>query len=759
MRHNFFLAVIAILFFSLFRLHAQVRNIDSVWVSGEGDERPSGYVPPLVSNGSISMLIDNKGGQDQREYVQMIPGIYWAGRRYQDRSDPITHRNDELIPFGHFNQEWTINDKPSGPSTGWSQMLDTKEAKVLCKNDYGGRLSIETTVFIPLNRNMIVVHHLIKTHSNQVRTAQIKFNYQFSPPGHGNRLPRKTISKTVWNSTSKSADFLYQIDGYNSYEGVISVFSDHAVQPSVDGPKTCLKADLDFSRDSVKRLTFYILLADSMDTTDYLRKVTALHTVILKKGYDSLLASHMRAWKAFYDESFVHIPDRHMEEVYHTAQYHLRANATRWSFPVGIFPTHWAGKYFGWDEMFCFQALASSNHLSVSRRVPDFRFAGLAAARQRVSHYNNAGKYGARFPWESLEDGSESTPTGFWQDHVFQMSNIGLSSWFQYLYTSDTGYLRSVGYPVMLGCARFYASHMVYKNADGSMFVGKCTDLERLGPAIQNPFMTSCGIIYTLETTAKAARILKEDLVEANDWEIMAKKLRENLPRQDGRYIPYLGCKEESVASLGGLFPYPVFNSRDSFQRRAVYHFLENASKAGNMYPVGKGISAWYAGWLAAALDLLGDKNGPAVLLANAAEGAGLFSELFEINEPKISMHPWFSTASGNYIYALNQMLLQSNADQILIAPAVPDSWNDFSFKLACHGNIVIVISVKNGKLENLDLIPGDSSLGIHRTIVLPRRLFDKHILNQAAESQVEYFPDVVKITVKFKGTVHLLNA
>src|SRR5690606_11827706 len=108
--------------------------------------------------------------------------------------------------------------------------------------------------------------------------------------------------------------------------------------------------------------------------------------------------------------------------------------------------------------MFCFQAMASSKHLEISRRVPEFRFSVLPKAKQRISHYNNPGSFGARFPWESYEDGAEGAPQpyGFWIDHVFHMSNITLSSWLQYLYTGDSEYLKSTGYPVIKECARFY---------------------------------------------------------------------------------------------------------------------------------------------------------------------------------------------------------------------------------------------------------------------------------------------------------------
>lgn len=43
------------------------------------------------------------------------------------------------------------------------------------------------------------------------------------------------------------------------------------------------------------------------------------------------------------------------------------------------------------------------------------------------------------------------------------------------------------------------------------LIIGKCTDIERLGPAVENPFLTSCGAIYNFEIAARAADILGID--------------------------------------------------------------------------------------------------------------------------------------------------------------------------------------------------------------------------------------------------------
>ena len=161
--------------------------------------------------------------------------------------------------------------------------------------------------------------------------------------------------------------------------------------------------------------------------------------------------------------------------------------------------------------------------------------------------------------------------------------------------------------------------------------------------------------------------------------------------------------------------------------------------------------------WMASALALLGDKAEPARLMEEAVDGAGCFAEMFEINEPKVSMHPWFSTASGNVVYALNQMLVQSKDKQILIAPAVPDTWKDFSFKLACYGNLVTTVSVSKGRITKLVLSPGNSNTDMMRTLIIPEQYLDKQTIKKLKPSAT-IKDGLCYIDIPFKGETTLIN-
>ncbi len=89
--------------------------------------------------------------------------------------------------------------------------------------------------------------------------------------------------------------------------------------------------------------------------------------------------------------------------------------------------------------------------------------------------------------------------------------------------------------------------------------IGKCTDLERLGSAVENAYMTTCGAIATLRAASQAAGLLGLDGEHAVRWAGQAEALARHLPHDGEKYIPYPGCVPKSVAVMSGLFPYGAY--------------------------------------------------------------------------------------------------------------------------------------------------------------------------------------------------------
>ena len=693
------------------------------WVNttgGEGDNYDRGkYACALISNGSISTTIDNLGVQKPKHYVSIRPCVAWEGRRYGVPTDT-------LIPFGNFDTELTVAGKKQDKPIKWEQSLNNKEAFTSNKVEYADA-TIETISFVPMQHDMLVVKKIITPKTEAV--VDFNFVYNFYNYSRQKKTDRVFIKDKI--IAPNKATFEYFAIGHKDYNGMVSISSDTPSAPIFTDEKIAkLASSAKASPAKPLEITYFITFADDFGKRNYKKVDAKLQDVVKSKGFDGLIADHKEGWAKYWEGSHINIPNKEIEKTYYTGLYHQRCNATQWSLPVGVFAdSHWNGRFFGWDEAFNAMALATSGKFEQSRKPSDYRLRTLNRAIWRANKGNdNKRKCGCRYSWEALEDGHEGSPLGYWIEHIFHMSNMVMETWGHYLYTNDKKFLKDC-YELFVESSLYYIKNHVYEN-NGKYTIGKCTDLERMGPAKENPFMTSCGVIYTLEKTADASDILGVEQDFAKECRRIASELRKTLPNDGEKYVPYPTSKDYSIGSVGGYYPYLTIKEGDKLGEKAVYDFHKNIHLGGNMYNEGKGVNAWYAGWMSSALVQFNDKENPAKLLDGAAKETGSFYDTYEINEPqnKVQRCPWFSTGSGNYVYAVNQMLLRPKENgEIMVCTSIPDSWNDLDFNLPSFGGLWVNANIKNGKLVSISLdAKGFGKDGDKRTVVIPERFVEK---------------------------------
>ena len=738
---------------------------------------PKHYVPPIIGNGSICTSIDYCGEQAQKKIRTYYPEVVWAGRRYSR-----TDNSAALITMGHYETLITIGGKPLGKLLSWSQTLDRRGAVVETSAKYE-RATVRTSAFVPMGCDMLAVKKIVEPASGATGDIQIKFTYFLTDTDSKKNPPRMFVEPAVAAQSPERATIEYVAYGLKVYRGEVQIFP--SIPSKFESGKNSASFTSDFKNSpaQVSYLIAYadnynediagdvekiakkivkgekkpsyadvqkivnIFKADEFPEAAKLKRSEALRA-IAAKGYDAVFADHQKKWDAYYTQgSQVSIPDKKVAEAYLTGLYHMKTVATKWSFPVTMFGhgAGWSGRYFGWDEFYTSVGAMSAGKFDLSQKAPIFRRKLLAQAVMRVSYYRapTFNKVGARYVWETNEDGTEGTTDGLWLDHVFHMSTISATGWKQYLYTGDKEFLEETAYPVMKECALFLLSHMVYKNAD-KITIGKCTDIERLGPAVENAFLTSCGAIYSFETAAKAAEILGVDSKLANEFRQTAAGLRKSLPKDDKMYLPFDGCKEKSIVTIGGYFPFQVIASDDKKGVAAVDDFMANIYTAGNMVPVGNSVCSWYASWLSSAYACIGNPDKAFATAMLSTVGVGLFSEPWEILET--GNNPWFVSAAGNLIYAFNNLMLHQDEDgQMRVAWGLPESWTDYSFTLPSYGGGKVSAEVKNGKFAKLEYAANGNP---QKTILLPRRLVPNDKIKPEWKSDGQYY--TVKLTGDF---------
>ncbi len=648
----------------------QVWAGDQDWtVRGEGSSMPDSYVPVMLSNGSLCMTADHLGGvpfpSDQTRRCHISTGIFIAGRRLLYN----------IYGHGSYRLTLSVDGKPLVKPDRWTQTLDPLTAKSIVTNVFGDVTRVVET-FVASGRDVIAIRQTFPG----IAPERLAVGLDYTP--HRDAAGRIVVSP--WDEMPDGRAYSFTAYGRN-----------------IDKTRITIR----HAKEDGAFVTF--ISYDKQGDKPY------------AGTYADLAKRHESVWRRYYAASSVQLPDAKLMRMRVMAEYQLKCNVTRWNLPVGIFPSHWNGNSFAFDELYGVQGLLSAGHFEEARHVADFRFNTLGQAKRRVG----GGGRGARWYWECMEDTvREGAPSGHWLDHIFQMSAIAQTCNLTASYIGDLKFLRDKMYPVMRECARFYRAQYVYDAADGSSFVGICTDLERLGAAKERPCMTTCGIIHTFRACAAVADQLGIDAKEAADWREKAARLEKSLPVKDGRFVPTANDPDAvSMGTLAGYFPFPIFPKGHTEQTAAVNFFLAQGTKAGNMYAMGKNICPWYAGTMAMAAQRAGMYEKVYPLVMEAAASAGCYGEYWEINEPgNVQIKPWFMTAAGNCLYALNQMLLAEMDGECRIGAGVPTDWKDWSFRLPAENGYEVEFAMKGGRAEKLVLRPRRIDPARRIKLVLP---------------------------------------
>lgn len=670
----------------------------------DGSKNDEFYVAPVMGNGNMAFQADYEGTMYAKPNFDTIRNntdlrIWWSARRYMHKPD------FNLVSFGCFGHQI---EGAKGSASYAEQFLDTENALMHTACKYGN-IKVDTELFIHHDFNLIAVKKSVEN------TQEFCFEYNLCDVKDIDKLP-ELMTVTKVSEQKDGVDIEYKIDaGMYPYEGVVRVFG-IGVAACTNGNKVILKA-----KNSGE---FFVLFSDNVEREDYMEFSENIKKKALEIGFSAIKDEHVQKWKSYYDEGFAVIDDENINNAYNTAQYHLKCYTSDRSIPVGLNNGSWQGRYFAFDEFYMLMGLLTSNHMSAAAKIPKFRYDILEDALFRSSTRKNEVR-GALYPWETLENGGEGAPRGFWLDHVFHMACISCGGYYYYKFTNDTDFLKECVYPVIKASSVFYMYNMIYKTDGGRVIVGKCTDLERLGSYRENAYMTTCGVIKTLLIFDEIAKILGCDDAFAAECRKTAEALKKDLPTDGKKYIPYSQCRETSIGLLGGTYPFDVIERNSELQNGGIKSYLESESRVGNMYSVGTGVCSWYMTWKAVVFARMNMKEETFEAIKNASRNTGYFGEMYEISDlsTKTVYRPWFTTAAGMLVHSVNEMLLQSDENIIYVAPSLPESIGSYSFRLSAYCGICVAVKVENRKLVKLRLTSDKKSVKNEFKIKIPDNL------------------------------------
>ncbi|MCX6922028.1 MAG: hypothetical protein NT154_02235 [Verrucomicrobia bacterium] len=275
------------------------------------------------------------------------------------------------------------------------------------------------------------------------------------------------------------------------------------------------------------------------------------------KAFSSLADANRRSAAEFWSRSRLSLSDSLLENLWYETLHARRCAYRAGTVPPGLFlPSTvqdyslWHGDYhlnYNFQEPFWGDYTA--NHLELG----DAYFRGMDYLLQigrKIAH----DYYGCRgsfiqlsgYPIHAEDDPMGVVPMG----RMAYMTGWAANQyWWRFLYTRDTNWLRTVGYPVVRDCALFYTDfmkkgddglwHVFPSNQGEDGFTGNPKDYTDRPQVMQH-------LRYCLRSALQAAEILDTDATLRSDW----RERLLNCAGDDGRLPPKLGELEQLCLDL-----------------------------------------------------------------------------------------------------------------------------------------------------------------------------------------------------------------
>lgn len=700
---------------------------------------PDDYVPPVIGNGDILMMLDESGAQCAElpePFCRRIgpkPRISLPGRRYEGSVYP-------LIPFGHIQADVLVDGVPlmRDRRTEWSQKLDVASGCVVTHERYDG-CEVLTTSFVTGDRNLVVI-------SKQVNGADavVRFSHKWHRNEDAELFPRRISAQWAGMDgvpAGLRADFT--ADGIRDYRGALALFSDRQGEALRNGISTELRVHVPDGGSA----TAFLLIVDDMDE-DYLARAQAMPGWALKLGFDGVLA-HQGRHRAFArSKSYVRLPEavRAVEDVWETCRHQLLGAATRWSVPPGYSHSQWDMRLFH-DELFPFYACLTSSMPEEAGRIVDFRHATLHMACSRT------GWKGARYPWESIEDGREGLPmcvTVFYQ--IWHMASIAMCAWQDYRYSRNRDRLADVIYPILRECAEFFRLWALVREQDGTLSTVPCVDLDESRWPVRGALGTLSGALACIRMASRASEILGTDEELRSEWLSLEEPLLRSIPVEARAFVPSPGAAHQALSAIMPVFPFEAVPPGSPEAVRTVLSYHDRCRTKFNWRPTSDQNASWTwnTAWMVTALARMGDGERAGEAILKATHSTNTFGSVNEaMGDDRTSPSVWFNTTAGAYMHAVNEMLLGSWDEDVRLFPAIPASWKDVSFKLAAAGALVVEAEMADGAIRRVKLTRRDGG-DISRSLLVPARIAGDRV--EAAGGTVSATSDGACVRLDVQG-------
>lgn len=553
----------------------------------------------------------------------------------------------------------------------------------------------------------------------RIQNAKTAPMFRLAPPEYGANVPGNELSRLGYRQGTVDSvpnGYTYLQEGYNGFKYRVTVIFQKMKGGTIEG--------------------IWNITSGTVSTKGIEKPDLVSLNAYLGQGFDYYLTQHVKWWDYFWSKSDIRVPNPKLQRHWYLAQYFL-GSASRAGGPPISLQSVWTadnGKLPPWKGDFhhdlntqmSYWPAYASNHLEEAMVFPDY----LDARKEVFKSYTKKyfGRDGLNVPGVTTLAGN---PIGGWIQYALSPTTsawLAQNYYWQWKYSNDGEFLRLRAYPWVKETALFLEK-LMEKDGNGNLKLPMSSSPEINDNAPTAWFKETTNydlslIQFTWKTAAEMAGALGKS-AEQEHWAALYKSLPElslapGMELNIAPGMPY-SASHRHFSHLMAIYPLGLINwDQNDTSRQVIRRSLQALDSPGTKQWNGYSF-AWQAALRARARDGNGAEKSLQVF-TEAFCGANGFHLNGDATGKYSSSTGRPFTLEGNFGFAagLQEMLLQSHTDTVVVMPAVPPGWQDVSFKgLRTQGGFLITANREGGKIKQV-VVTADTDGFIYLKVPYP---------------------------------------